>query len=125
MYLWIPTPCLNAFWHAVPTSLYIFNDIVFIIVGYTRVDRLVNGWTLLYIVKHFCVTRGCVLASALAYLYSICVSFLVCLSDQARYSHGAPVWAVQLRGIPIHSCYNTGAVSTIVEIELGLTTWNR
>ncbi len=20
-----PTPCLNAFWHAVPTSLYIFN----------------------------------------------------------------------------------------------------
>ncbi len=22
--LWIPTPCLNAFWHAVPTSLSIF-----------------------------------------------------------------------------------------------------
>ncbi len=25
MYLCIPTPCLNAFWHAVPTSLHILN----------------------------------------------------------------------------------------------------
>ncbi len=25
MYLWIPTSCLNAFWHAVPTSFHIFN----------------------------------------------------------------------------------------------------
>ncbi len=28
MYLCIPTPCLDAFWHAVPTSLHIFNTVV-------------------------------------------------------------------------------------------------
>ncbi len=34
MYLWIPTPCLNAFWHAVPTYVYIFGNVFIILFVY-------------------------------------------------------------------------------------------
>ncbi len=39
MYLWIPTPCLNAFWYAVPTSLYNFNVFITLLCALGSVRR--------------------------------------------------------------------------------------
>ncbi len=36
MYHWIPTPCLNAFGMAVPTSFYIFGNVFIINMGRLR-----------------------------------------------------------------------------------------